>query len=92
MKTPNAKDKVDRRGRKSTGLGVVVHHVSVPDAGSRIDRAISILMVAAEEYTKLSREITNPEEDPPRQTYAHGVGKNEGGAAEEEGVKKDRHD
>lgn len=92
MRTPNAENKVDRGERKSRGLSVVVRYVSSPDAGSRIDRAISILMAAAEKYAKLSKEITNPEEDTPRQTHADGVGRNEGGAAEEKKVKKGRHD
>ncbi len=92
MRTPNAKDKVDRRERKSTGLSMVVRYVSAPDAGSRIGRAISILLAAAEEYAKVSKEIANPEEGLPRQTHADDVGRNEGGAADENRVKKGRHD
>lgn len=92
MRTPNAKDKVDRRERKSTELSMVVRYVSTPDAGSRIGRAISILLAAAEEYAKLSKEIANPEEDPPRQTHADDEGRNEGGAADENRVKKGWHD
>ena len=92
MRTPNTKDKVDRKERKSIGLSTVVRYVSAPDTGSRIDRAISILLAAAEEYAKPSKEIANPEEDPPCQTRADDVGKNEGGAADENGVKKGHHD
>lgn len=92
MRTPNAKDKVDRRERKSTGLSKLVRYVSAPDAGIRIDRVITILLAAAEEYAKLSEEITNPEEDPPHQTHADDVGRNEGGAIDENRVKKGRHD
>jgi hypothetical protein len=83
VRTPNAKDKVDRKKRKSTELSVVFRYVSAPDAGSRIDRAISILLAAAEEYAKLSKEIANPEEDPPCQTHADNVSRNEGRATDE---------
>ena len=92
MRTPNAKDKVDRRERKSTELSVVVRYVSAPDAGSRIDRAIDILLATAEEYAKLSKEIANPEENPPCQTHANNVSRNEGRVTDEKRTKKGHHD
>ena len=79
--------------RRTTKLKVVgIQYAPTPDAGSRIGRAISILLAAAEEYAKLSKEIANPEEDPPRQTHADDVGRDEGGVSDENRVKKGRHD
>ena len=92
VRAPNAKDKVDRREREFTGLSMVVRYVSAPDAEIRIDRAITILLAAVEEYAKLSKEIANPEEDPPRQKHADDVGRIEGGAIEDNRVRKGRHD
>jgi hypothetical protein len=92
VRTPNTKDKVDRKERKSIGLSTVVRYVSAPDTGSRIDRAINILLAAAEEYAKLSKEIANHEEDPPCQTHADNVSRNEGRVIDENRVKKGHHD
>ncbi len=74
VRTPNAKDKVGHREHKFTRLSVVVRCVSAPDAESRIDRATSILLAAAEECAKPSKKIMNPEEDPPRKTHTDDVG------------------
>lgn len=78
MRTANGKDRVEPGGHESAGIGVVVRCVSAPDVESRIDRAMSILMAAAEEYAKLSREVTNPEEDPPHETRTDDMGRDKG--------------
>jgi site-specific recombinase len=78
MRTSNGKDKVKPGEQKFAGIGVLVRCVSAPDVESRIDRAMSILLTAAEEYAKLSREVTNPEEDAARETRADDVGRNKG--------------
>ena len=70
MRTASGKDKAERGEHECAGIGVVLRCVSAPDAESRIDRAMSILLTAAEEYAKLSREVANPKEDPPREMRA----------------------
>jgi hypothetical protein len=78
MRKANGTDKVEPGEHEFAGIGVLVRCVSAPDAESRIDRAMSILLAAAEEYAKLSREVTNPEEDAARETRADDVGRNKG--------------
>jgi hypothetical protein len=81
-----------KRKRYQARLRVQIRSLPTPDTGSRIDRAINILLAAAEEYTKLSKEIANPEEDPPCQTHVYDVSRNEGRATDENRVKKGHHD
>jgi len=78
MRMANGKDKPERGEHEFAGMGVVLRCVSAPDVESRIDRAMSILLAAAEEYAKLSREVANSEEDPPRETRADGMGRDKG--------------
>jgi hypothetical protein len=83
---------MDKEKRRQARLRVQIRSLPTPDAGSRIDRAINILLAAAEEYAKLSKEIANPEEDPPCQTHANNVSRNEGRVTDENRAKKGHHD
>jgi hypothetical protein len=83
---------MDKEKRCQAPIRVQIRSLPTPDAVSRIDRAINILLAAAEEYAKLSKEIANPEEDPPYQTHADNVSRNEGRATDENRVKKGQHD
>ena len=53
---------------KYARLRIVVRSVSVADAGRRFERAVDILLAAAEGVTRPSNEATNSEKDAHRET------------------------
>ena len=74
MGKPNAKDNIDHKHGKFARLSVIVRCVSAPDAETRIDRAMNILLAAAEGAAMMPNEVTDHEEDSPCEKNADDVG------------------